>query len=51
MIEETVHLKNAQVSDAEIDKFLKQLHEAKENINKKRKVAYAQMNQMLMEKK
>lgn len=48
MIEETVHLKNAQVSDAEIDKFLKQLHEAKENINKKRKVAYAQMNQMLM---
>ena len=48
MIEETVHLKNAQVSDAEIDKFLKQLHEAKENINKRRKVAYAQMNQMLM---
>lgn len=48
MIEETVHLKNAQVSDAEIDKFLKQLHEAKESINKKRKVAYTQMNQMLM---
>ncbi len=48
MLEETANLKSAQVSDEEINKFLKQLQEAKVAINSKRKIAYEQMNQMLL---
>ena len=48
MLEETANLKSAQVSDEEINKFLKQLQEAKAAINSKRKIAYEQMNQMLL---
>lgn len=48
MLEETANLKNAQVSDEEINRFIKQLHEAKASINRKRKIAYKQMNQMLI---
>jgi conjugative transfer pilus assembly protein TraH len=48
MLEETANLKNAQVSDEEVNKFLSQLQEAKATINRKRKTAYEQMNQMLI---
>lgn len=48
MLEETANLKNAQVSDEEINRFIKQLQEAKASINRKRKIAYEQMNQMLI---
>ena len=48
MLEETANLKNAQVSDEEVNRFIKQLHEAKASINRKRKIAYEQMNQMLI---
>ena len=48
ILEETANLKSAQVSDEEINKFLKQLQEAKTAINNKRKIAYEQMNQMLL---
>lgn len=48
MLEETANLKNAQVSDEEINRFIKQLHEAKVSINRKRKTAYEQINQMLI---
>jgi conjugative transfer pilus assembly protein TraH len=48
MLEETANLKNAQVSDEEVNKFISQLQEAKTNINRKRKMAYKQMNQMLI---
>ena len=41
-------MKNAQVSDEEINKFLIQLQQAKASINKKREIAYQQMNQMLI---
>jgi hypothetical protein len=45
---EAANLKNAQVSDEEVNKFLSQLEEAKATINRKRKMAYEQMNQMLI---
>jgi len=48
MLEETANLKNAQVSDEEINRFIRQIHEAKANINRKRKMAYKQINQMLI---
>lgn len=43
-----MNLKNAQVSDEEINKFLKQLQQAKVAVNVKREIAYKQMNQMLI---
>lgn len=48
MLKETENLRNAQVSDDVIKKFLRQLREAKSNINMKRKIAYEQMNQALI---
>lgn len=48
MMEETVNLKNAQVSDEEVNRFLKQLQQAKAAVNVKREIAYKQMNQMLI---
>jgi hypothetical protein len=42
------NLKNAQVSDEEVNKFITQLQKAKASINTKRKIAYEQMNQMLI---
>lgn len=48
MIEETANLKNAQVSDEEINQFVKHLYRAKANINHKRAMAYEQMNQVLI---
>jgi len=48
MMEETGNLKDAQVSDEEINEFLKQLQRAKAAINDKRAVAYKQVNQVLI---
>lgn len=48
MLDETANLKNVQISDEEINRFIGQLHEAKANINRKRKMAYEQVNQMLI---
>jgi hypothetical protein len=48
MLEETANLKNAQVSDEEVNKFIAQLQKAKAGITAKRKMAYEQMNQMLI---
>ena len=48
MLDETANLKNVQISDEEINGFIRQLHEAKANINRKRKMAYEQVNQMLI---
>ncbi len=48
MLEETANLKNAQVSDEEINSFIKQIQKAKLSINVKRKMAYEQMNNMLL---
>ncbi|MDR2408277.1 MAG: hypothetical protein LBE13_09235 [Bacteroidales bacterium] len=36
------------MSEEEVNKFLSQLQEAKATINRKRKMAYEQMNQMLI---
>lgn len=48
MLEETANLKNAQVSDEEINRFIRQLHEAKTGINRRRKTAFEQVNQALL---
>lgn len=40
MLDETVNVKNIQISDEEIYGFIRHLHEAKANINRKRKMAY-----------
>ena len=40
--------RNAQVSDEEVGKFMKQLQMAKQAISRKRKDAYAEMNQALI---
>lgn len=48
MLDETANLKNVQISDEKINGFIRQLHEAKANINRKRKMAYEQVNQMLI---
>lgn len=48
MLEEVANLRNAQVSDEEVNKFIAQLQKAKASINTKRKIAYEQMNQMLI---
>ncbi|MDR1235378.1 MAG: conjugal transfer protein TraH [Holosporaceae bacterium] len=48
MLEETANLRNAQVSDEEVNKFIAQLQKAKASIYIKRKIAYEQMNQMLI---
>ena len=48
MLAETANLRNAQVSDEEVGKFMKQLQKAKEAIANKRKDAYAEMNQALI---
>lgn len=48
MLEEVANLKNAQVSDEEVNRFISQLQKAKASINTKRKIAYEQMNQMLI---
>lgn len=48
MLEETVNLKNVQVSDEEINRFITQLQKAKEAVNARRQIAYEQMNQMLI---
>jgi conjugative transfer pilus assembly protein TraH len=45
---EAVNLRNAQVSEEEISKFIKQLQEARANINTKRMSAWEQMNQALL---
>jgi uncharacterized protein (DUF2252 family) len=46
--EETVNLRSAQVSDDDINTFLKQIQQAKQAINAKRGAAYEQMNQALL---
>lgn len=48
MFAETANLMNAQVSEEEIGKFMKQLQKAKEAISNRRKYAYEQMNQALI---
>ncbi len=48
MFAETANLRNAQVSEEEIGKFMKQLQKAKEAISNRRKDAYEQMNQALI---
>ena len=48
ILEETVNLKNAQVSDEQVNEFIAQLQKAKTRIDRKRKIAYEQMNQMLI---
>ncbi|MDR3156103.1 MAG: conjugal transfer protein TraH [Holosporaceae bacterium] len=48
MLQEVANLRSAQVSDEEISQFIAQLQHAKHNINQKRKMAYEQMNQMLI---
>jgi conjugative transfer pilus assembly protein TraH len=48
MLQEVSNLRNAQVSDEEISRFITQLQMAKSSINHKRKVAYEQINQMLL---
>ena len=48
MLAESANLRNAQVSDEEVGKFMKQLQKAKEAIANKRKDAYAEMNQALI---
>lgn len=48
MLEEVANLKNAQVSDEDVNRFISQLQKAKASINTKRKIAYEQMNQMLI---
>jgi conjugative transfer pilus assembly protein TraH len=48
MLQEVSNLRNAQVSDEEVSKFITQLQNAKANINQKRKIAYEQINQMLL---
>jgi FKBP-type peptidyl-prolyl cis-trans isomerase (trigger factor) len=48
MLQEVANLRSAQVSDEEISRFIAQLQQAKSNINHKRKMAYEQMNQMLL---
>jgi len=48
MFAETANLRNAQVSEEEIGKFMKQLQKAKEAISNRRKNAYEQMNQALI---
>jgi conjugative transfer pilus assembly protein TraH len=48
MLAETANLRNAQVSEEEISRFMKQLQKAKEAIATKRKNAYEQMNQALI---
>jgi conjugative transfer pilus assembly protein TraH len=48
VLEETANLRNAQVSDDDINSFIKQIQQAKKAINIKRGNAYDQMNQALM---
>lgn len=48
MFVETANLRNAQVSEEEVGKFMKQLQNAKEAISNRRKNAYEQMNQALI---
>jgi conjugative transfer pilus assembly protein TraH len=48
VLEESVNLKNAQVSDDDINRFIDQIQRAKKAINSKRMNAYEQMNQMLL---
>ena len=48
MLEETANLRNVQVSDEEINRFMMQLRKAKEAINARRQIAYKQMSQMLI---
>ena len=48
MLAETANLRNAQVSEEEVSRFMKQLQKAKEAIANKRKDAYEQMNQALI---
>ena len=48
MFAETANLRNAQVSEEEVGRFMKQIQKAKEAIAKKRADAYQQMNQALI---
>lgn len=48
MLEEVANLRNAQVSDEQIGEFISQLQRAKAEINQKRRIAYEQVNQMLI---
>ena len=48
MFAETANLRNAQVSEEEVSRFMKQIQKAKKAILKKRENAYQQMNQALI---
>jgi conjugative transfer pilus assembly protein TraH len=48
MLAETANLRNAQISEDEVSRFMKQLQKAKEGVAKKRQYAYEQMNQALI---
>ena len=48
MFAETANLRNAQVSEEEVSRFMKQIQKTKEAIAKKRADAYQQMNQALI---
>jgi conjugative transfer pilus assembly protein TraH len=48
MLAEAANLRNAQVSEEEISRFIKQLQQAKANISAKRADAYRQINQALI---
>lgn len=48
MFAETANLRNAQVSEEEIGRFMKQIQKAKEAISNKRRDAYEQMNQAVI---
>lgn len=48
MMEEAATLRHAQISEDQIQTFMNQLMKAKAHINTKRKIAYEQMNQMLI---
>jgi conjugative transfer pilus assembly protein TraH len=48
MLAEAANLRNVQISEKEISKFMKQLQQAKAAISTKRMNAYEQMNQALL---
>jgi conjugative transfer pilus assembly protein TraH len=48
VLEESANLRNAQVSDDDLNRFINQIQNAKKAINAKRMTAYEQMNQMLL---
>ena len=48
MLAEAANLRNVQVSDEEINTFIKQLRQAKASIHNKRMAAYEEMTKTLM---